>query len=183
MRTAARIGVCTLGALITSVWLGTNVWAADGISCKPGDQAMPCTFGISDPGIQISNGAIKFQARISQAKMPIAEGELLRVEVKLLDSASSVKCSQDYGKVKVMNSILNLDFQPTGCVLDNIVAQTPDLQFQLVLSGAPLKPIPIGTVPYFSDGGPRWRFVGLLGRGMSPGRSCAPKRVGRGVPG
>jgi hypothetical protein len=151
MRTAARIGVCAIGALITSVWLGTNVWAAAdaGISCELGDLApMPCSFGITDTGIQISNGAIKFQARISQAKMPIAEGELLNVEVKLLDSAGSAKCSQAYGKVKVMNSILNLDFQPTGCVLDNIVAQTPDLQFQLVLSGAPLKPIPIGTVPY-----------------------------------
>lgn len=106
------------------------------------------TFGISSSGVQLSNGAIKFQGRISQGKMPIPQGEIMSVSVNLLDSHDAVKCSQDYGKVTVTASILNLDFQPTNCVLDNIVALNPDLRFQLVINGSPLKAIAIGTVPY-----------------------------------
>jgi hypothetical protein len=106
------------------------------------------TFGISSSGVQLSNGAIKFQGRISQGKMPISQGEIMSVSVNLLDSHDAVKCSHDYGKVTVTNSILNLDFQPTNCVLDNTVALNPDLKFQLVINGSPLKAIAIGTVPY-----------------------------------
>jgi hypothetical protein len=144
MRPQSKYSASALGALILAgLCLGPAEAAA-----APCGSAMPCTFGISDTGIQLSNGAIKFQGRVTQGKIDIKDGELLQVTVNVVDGAGNIKCKQDYGKVAVRNSILNLDFQPTGCVLDNIVATTPDLAFQLVLGGAALKPIPIGTVPY-----------------------------------
>jgi hypothetical protein len=147
MRSEARTGACALGAfMLTSLCLRTEAAAAT-IDCGP-KASVPCTFGITDPGIQLSNGAIKFQARVTQGKNTVSDGEISQVSVELVDGASKVMCTQTFGKVAVRNSILNLDFQPSGCALDNVVAKTSDLAFKLVLAGSALKPIPIGTVPY-----------------------------------
>lgn len=144
MRSHAKTGGSVgRAALVAGLVMG-GVATADPV----GDADFRYTFGISNAGVQLSNGAIKFQGRISQGKMPIAQGEIMSVSVRLIGSGNSVKCSQDYGNITVTNSILNLDFQPTNCVLDNIVALNPDLQFQLVINGSQLKPIAIGTVPY-----------------------------------
>lgn len=132
-----------LQAILVVSCLGTSAWAA-----TPCGAEMPCTFGISDTGIQMSKGVLKFQARISQAKMPIPQGELLAVEVNLVDPTQKKRCGQKFNNVKVLNSILNLDFEPTDCALDQVVAAIPDLQLQLVIGGYPVKTIPLGTVPY-----------------------------------
>jgi predicted acyltransferase (DUF342 family) len=147
MRSEARTGACALSAfMLTSLCLRTEAAAAT-IDCGP-KASVPCTFGITDPGIQLSNGAIKFQARVTQGRNTVSDGEISQVTVELVDGASNVLCTQTFGKVAVRNSILNLDFQPSGCALDNVVAKTSDLAFKLVLAGSALKPIPIGTVPY-----------------------------------
>jgi len=143
-------GIAAFVAVLLGAWHPGSAFAGTNpVSCVVGEQSMPCTFGITDPpAIQYTQGAIKFQARISQAKMPVPEGELLQVTVNLVDSKNAIKCSQNYGNIKVLNSILNVDFVPADCILDDMVASNPDLAFQLVIGGAPLKAIPLGTVPY-----------------------------------
>lgn len=143
MGTTTRTSVRTLHAILVASCLGTTAWAA-----TPCGAEMPCTFGISDTGIQMSKGVLKFQARISQAKMPIPQGELLAVELNLIDPTQTKRCGKKFNNVTVLNSILNLDFEPTDCALDQVVAAIPDLQLQLVIGGYPVKTIPLGTVPY-----------------------------------
>ena len=143
MRTAMRTGARVAGALLVGSLLGGNGWAA-----TPCGAEMPCSFGISDTGIQLNQGMLKFQARLSQNKSPIPEGVLLKVSVNLVDPSGNVKCTQAFNDLKVMNSVLNIDFHPSNCALDDVVGTNPDLSFQLVLGGTPVKSIPIGTVPY-----------------------------------
>jgi len=45
--------------------------------------------------------------------------------VDLTDTVAPVKCLQDYGDIRIRNSILNLDFNPPSCDLDASSRRAP----------------------------------------------------------
>ena len=93
----------------------------------------------------------KFQARVAQAKMPLPNAEFEQVFVKVLQGASDVLCVEQFRKVQVRDSVLNLEIgRNMSCDLGPTIAQNSDLQLQVCLGseGNCLKPIALGTTPY-----------------------------------
>ena len=75
----------------------------------------------------------KFQARVAQAKMPLPNAEFEQVFVKVLQGASDVLCVEQFRKVQVRDSVLNLEIgRNMSCDLGPTIAQNSDLQPKFV---------------------------------------------------
>jgi hypothetical protein len=119
------------------------------ILCDPSEETeYACTFEIEDPGIQRVPGLLKFQARISQAKLPVGDAVLNQVTVNLVN-LQGTQCTEKFSGVRVRNSVLNLEIgHYIDCPLDDVIAREDGLSFQVCIGGGCLKPIALGTVPY-----------------------------------
>jgi hypothetical protein len=118
------------------------------------DQNCPADFiELESPNIQAGKTSFKFQSRISQAKLPLADGRL-NVIVHLREGTTTW-CSQTLTGVQVRDSVLNLEVGPdTGmnCTLplEEVIASRSSLGFQICINNEEncLKPIALSSVPY-----------------------------------
>jgi hypothetical protein len=143
---ALRLGVA-LAVVVPLLLSSISGRALAQVVCDP---EYPCSYEIANPGIQRVPGLLKFQARISQAKLPVGDAVLADVEVHLIDAVGDRKCSESFSGVRVRNSVLNLEIghNMTDCSLDDVVATAAGLSFQVCIGGGCLKPIPLGSAPY-----------------------------------
>ncbi len=108
------------------------------------------TFQIAAKNIQRVPTSFKFQAAISQAKMPVGEAvfQTLIVNIKKGDDPM---CTETFTNVQVRDSVLNLDIgKQMSCDMDAVMAEHSGLTFQVCIGGPEncLKPVELGTVPY-----------------------------------
>lgn len=118
--------------------------------CRCGSASCPSEFGIENVQISKSNTTIKFQARVSQAKIPLGNATFDQITTEVLDG-NSVVCSETLTNKSVVDSILNLEIGAQyTCDFESIVARSTDLKFRVCLGtgGNCLKPVKLSTVPY-----------------------------------
>ncbi|MFT5433135.1 MAG: hypothetical protein ACI9OJ_003840 [Myxococcota bacterium] len=140
------------GLQLTLLLAGLGVCApasAQQLQCSSSD-TFPCGIALDDLGIQKVPAVFKFQARVSQAKLPIGEGKFGEVVVRLLEG-DQIVCLEEFQEVEVRDSVLNLEIgRNMSCELDEKIARGSALAFQVCLGSANscLKPIELATVPY-----------------------------------
>jgi hypothetical protein len=124
--------------------------SAQEISCDD-TESYPCGYQLKDVELQRVPQRLKFQARVSQAKLPIGKGTFATIVVKLLRGANEVLCSEQFANVTVADSVLNLSIgSQMNCELDEVIAENTDLAFQVCLGSASncLEPIELASTPY-----------------------------------
>jgi hypothetical protein len=92
----------------------------------------------------------KFQAHLSQAKMPLADAVFDNIFVNLR-SGDNTLCTEQIPNVRVRESVLNLEIgRGMSCPLDDYIATKNDLNLQVCIKSADncLKPIALSSVPY-----------------------------------
>jgi len=146
MRTLALFPAVALAAL---VFWPRPAPAQTAVACD-GAADFPCGFQMRDVGLQPVPRTFKFQARVSQAKLPIGEGVFGRVIVNLKRGDETL-CREEFRDVRVAASVVNLEIgRNMSCELDQVIAENADLFFQLCIGGPEncLRPIELGTTPY-----------------------------------
>ena len=119
------------------------------LGSSPG-MALDPTFQIAAKNIQRGALSFKFQAAISQAKMPVGEAVFQTLIVNL-KKGDQVMCSETFNNVQVRDGVLNLDIgKQMSCDMDAVMAEHSGLTFQVCIGGSEncLKPVELGTVPY-----------------------------------
>ena len=114
------------------------------------NNTFPCGIQLDDLGLQKVPSVFKFQARVSQAKLPIGKGTFGEVIVKLLEGDQMV-CKEQFQNVEVRDSVLNLEIgRNMSCEVDEKIARGSSLAFQVCLGSEDscLKPIELAAVPY-----------------------------------
>lgn len=93
----------------------------------------------------------KFQARVSQAKLPIGKGVFSEVIVNVKEG-STTKCIEKFQNVEVRDSVLNLEIGLNmSCEFDELLAKSAGglaLQVCLGSTNSCLKAIELASVPY-----------------------------------
>ncbi|MGM0577190.1 MAG: hypothetical protein ACQEXJ_15805 [Myxococcota bacterium] len=123
--------------------------ASNSLTCSNGD-TFPCGIQVEDSKLQKVPSVFKFQARVSQAKLPIGKGTFGEVVVRLLEGDTTV-CKEEFQNVEVRDSVLNLEIgRNMSCELDEKIAEGTSLAFQICLGSEDscLKPVALSTVPY-----------------------------------
>lgn len=123
--------------------------AQQGEPCT-GDEEFPCGIRLEEVGIARVPTILKFQARVSQAKLPVGDGEFESVYVKVTDG-NTTWCVEQFKNVQVRDSVLNVAIgQNISCQLEEIIAEKPNLKFEICLGSTTscLKPISLSTTPY-----------------------------------
>lgn len=129
--------------------LGAAEARAQSASCD-GAGSVPCGYQVEDVKIQPAPTVFKFQARVSQAKLPTGDGVFHRVIV-VLKRGNETLCSEEFREVRVSYGTVNLEIgRNVDCELDQIVAANRNLAFQVCIGGTDncLRPIALGTTPY-----------------------------------
>ena len=95
---------------------------------------LSCNYSISDLAIKNAPEYIKFQARISQAKLPVGEVVFPKVYVNLMQGTKNLG-KEEFSQVKVRDSVLNLEIGRTMVGgLPTFLAQNEGLSFQICLA-------------------------------------------------
>jgi len=122
---------------------------ADQFTCSS-DDTFPCG-DVSDVVFSKAPSVFKFQARVSQAKLPIGKAVFSEVIVKVLEGGNLV-CMEKFQEVTVRDSVLNLEIgHDMSCEFDELLAKSETalaLQVCLGSSDSCLKPIEMASVPY-----------------------------------
>ncbi len=122
--------------------------SAQDVICAPGDE--PCGYQIQDVALQRVPRTLKYQARVSQAQLPIGEGLFRKVLVNL-KRGQRILCKEEFRNVQVIGSVINLEIgRNLSCELDEVIAENHELEFQICL-GQPdncLRSVVMGTAPY-----------------------------------
>jgi len=142
-----RIAVASLA--FCAVALASGGARAQSVPCD-GAGTFPCGYQIDNLHLQPSPALFKFQARVSQAKLPTGQGLFHRVLVAL-KRGNQTLCSEEFSKVRVSDGTMNLEIgRNIDCELDQVVAANRDLAFQVCIGGTDncLRPIPLGTDAY-----------------------------------
>ncbi len=145
---AGPLGILAGAALIIGVATGTAAAVEPAPLCTAAD-GFPCLQADS-VDIQKVPAVSKFQARVSQAKLPIGSATFNEVVVKLL-SGTELRCKERFQNVEVRESVLNLEIgRNMSCELDAEIATGSGLAFQVCLGSenSCLKPIALSSVPY-----------------------------------
>ncbi len=111
---------------------------------------LPCSFGIRGQQIAPVPATFRFQARLSQAKLPVGDREVARVVVRL-KRGSEVLCIEEFSEVRIESSVLDLVLgREISCDLDRVLAENHELVLQVCLGGTDncLRPVVLGTSPY-----------------------------------
>jgi hypothetical protein len=101
-------------------------------------------------GMQKAPGYFKFQAQVSQGKLPIGDARFSKVWVSLLNGATPIATEEIPGVV-VRDGVLNLEIgQTSAAKFEQAVGTFPQLQVQICIEQTTncLKPVPIASVPY-----------------------------------
>ncbi|PKN56105.1 MAG: hypothetical protein CVU56_17875 [Deltaproteobacteria bacterium HGW-Deltaproteobacteria-14] len=147
-----RSSLVAAGALALTLALAGPASAAappPTLTCENGD-TFPCGIQLETGDLQKVPAVFKFQARVSQAKLPIGQGLFSEVIVKLL-AGDQPRCEERFQNVEVRDSVLNLEIgRNMSCELDEEMATQTGLAFQVCLgsSSSCLKPIELSSVPY-----------------------------------
>ena len=106
-----RARVVALGTMAFGVGLwayALELHADDSFSCRD-ETGRECTFQLQDNQIQKVPPVFKFQSRISQAKFPVGNAEFSQLVIKVETVEGRVVCQEQFSKVKVRDSVLNLE--------------------------------------------------------------------------
>ncbi len=117
---------------------------------QPCPDGAPCTFGIRGQALAPAPTTFRFQARLSQAKLPVGDREVGRVVVRL-KRGHEVLCMEEFGEVVVQASTLDLVIgHAMSCDLDRVLAENHELALQVCIGGTDncLKPTVLGVTPY-----------------------------------
>ena len=113
----------------TLVWVGTNglggsdAWAQAFPCGNISD--LPCALQIADLQVQKAPASFRFQARVSQAKLPTGTGVFPELTVQILRE-SEVLCTERFRDVAVGAGVVNLEVgQAMACRLDDVIAENP----------------------------------------------------------
>jgi cysteine-rich repeat protein len=104
---------------------------------------------LEDVRIQRFPSVFRFQARVSQIKVPSGRGSL-NIYVTITNS-EGILCTESIKDVLIRNGILNLEVgRQMSCALDDVLAENNDLKVQICLGSQEscLKPIYLTAVPY-----------------------------------
>lgn len=114
-------------------------------------------YGLASPAYELainpmqkSPAFFKFQAHISQAKLPVGDVVFQTVYVNV-KKAETLICQEQFNNVQVRDSVLNVEIGKTmNCALDELLAANSDLLFQVCIGSQEncLKPIALSSVPY-----------------------------------
>ena len=146
MRQPSKRTVRLLGALLTLALLG----ARPALAQTPCGAELPCTFGIAGQRIEAVPATFRFQARLSQAKLPVGDREVARVVVRL-KRGFEVLCMEEFSEVRIEDSVLDLVLgNEISCDLDRVLTENHELALQVCLGGTDncLRPMVLGTSPY-----------------------------------
>jgi hypothetical protein len=137
--------------LLTFAILMTSGQAsAQDVVCDGNGEAFPCSFQFEQAGIQPVPKLMKFQSRVSQARLPLGDAVFQRVKVRVR-AGESTKCEEDFTNVEVKNSVLNLEIgRNISCDLPTVIAENNQLKFEVCLGGADscLRALDFGVTPY-----------------------------------
>lgn len=139
-----RLGVAStmvgLAALPANVGLAQPTAAPDLLSPS---------FVVPEQTVQRTPAVLKFQARVSQARLPLGEAEFAQVEVHLLRGGARI-CTERFSGVRIHDGVLNLDIgQGMDCDLADTLRTSAELAFEVCLGNSGcLKPVALGTVPF-----------------------------------
>lgn len=103
------------------------------------------------PTIQKAPTYLKFQAQITQAKLPVGDVTFNQVLVNIR-AGDNTLCTETLPNVVVREGVLNLEIgrDLRKCQLEQYLAQYSDLSFQVCLNSAEncLKPVAMSSVPF-----------------------------------
>ena len=143
------IGALAVAAGALALSAGPGAARAQDVACGPGGD-LPCGYEIREVALQRVPRVLKFQARVSQARLPVGQGLFPRLTVNL-KRGQSVLCAEEFRNVQVEGSVVNLEIgRNLSCDLDEVIAENHELEFQLCL-GQPdncLRTVVVGTAPY-----------------------------------
>ena len=136
-------------AMTASSLLLSSAASAQGVPCD-GTGTLPCGFQIQEVKLQPAPQVFKFQARVSQAKLPIGQGVFDRVVVNLKRGDANL-CREEFSDVVVQDSVINLEIgRNMSCEIDQVIAENQNLAFQVCIGGPEncLRPIELASTPY-----------------------------------
>lgn len=136
--------------LIVGVALGVPNYArAQGINnCGP----YPCVYSVQDLQVQSVPLQFKFQARISQSKIPVGNTKFTKIYVSLEGGPDA--CKEEWDDVYVRDSVLNLEIGSkmfaNNCPIETVIARSNDLKVKICLNNQSncLQAVKIGSVPF-----------------------------------
>lgn len=139
--------------VLTGLLLAGLLWAAplpagaQAFDCSL-DAALPCALQLEDLRVQKAPRSFRFQARVSQAKLPLGNGEL-DVTVQIM-RGDQVLCTEDFADVLVRASVINLEVgQTLSCPLDEVLAENREsLGLRLCLGGGCLSTVALPSSMY-----------------------------------
>ena len=123
--------------------------AAQEVACGEGFSPS-CDFELRQIEVPEVLPVFHLQSRISQGKLPAGELRLQLVVIKVLRGTTSV-CQETISDVVIHESVINLEIgRNMSCDLSQLIAENPNLAFQVCLGGAQncLKPIELASTPY-----------------------------------
>ncbi|MCU0664075.1 MAG: hypothetical protein MUC50_17330 [Myxococcota bacterium] len=128
-RTTAPSALCAILSLGFLLSIAGSAQAAQ--VCPPG---MPCQYAVAESKFEKVPAVFKFQSRVSQGKIPLGDVTFDKIIVNV-KSGSATVCSETFSKVRVLDSVLNLEIgrNMTNCDLDSVIAKTTGLKFQVCL--------------------------------------------------
>jgi hypothetical protein len=109
-----------------------------------------CKAQMEQTGIQKVPTHFKFQARISQSKLPVGDVSFPKVIVKVVVGGAD-KCEESFNNVVVRDSVLNLEFGRTSsCDLDSYIATSNEVKLKVCINNPNtcLQEVEFSTVPY-----------------------------------
>jgi hypothetical protein len=144
----ASLGLLSL-AIAGLLWAPMAHATGNALSCTNND-TFPCGDFTEYQFTKVPS-VFKFQARVSQAKLPIGKGVFSEVIVNV-NEGSKTKCIEKFQNVEVRDSVLNLEIGLNmSCEFDELLAKSAGgLALQVCLGSANscLKPIELASVPY-----------------------------------
>ncbi|MEW5847245.1 MAG: hypothetical protein AB2A00_00475 [Myxococcota bacterium] len=139
-----------VGGAAALLLLGQPVTARAEPEACGGTANFPCAFQLREVSLQPVPNVFKFQARVSQAKLPVGEGVFNRVIVNL-NRGDETLCREEFRDVRVVDSTINVEIgRNMSCEMDQVIAENHDLFFQVCLGGEDncLRPVSLGSSPY-----------------------------------
>jgi hypothetical protein len=125
------------------------------INCGANPNLPSCQHTIKVEPIQGAPAYFKFQARVSQARIPVGESLIKTVYVNVRDGedkASPLCTEVNTEGVRIRDSVLNLEIGRRQCkgALEQAIARGQTISFEVCLNdpGNCLKPVQLASVPY-----------------------------------
>lgn len=135
-------------ALLSALVLATTARAGDLVCASATD--LPCSFGLEPLSVTPAPAGLDVQARLLRAGVPVADGELATVAVRLLHGADLI-CLEQHAKVPVVDSVINLKVgEDESACFTRAITERASLALQLCIDGGTtcMKPMSLGVSPY-----------------------------------